>query len=187
MPPAAGDLGSFFAVMPFLNSFFVLDSPFFLGAVLHHLQHWLRVLFSLGGGVLGFVGARWVLKNHFDDLWKFRKNLPKIQGVLEIRQVMSRDEGYFSKDEKRTIFWDYFPPKNPVNSTIVFLCGGLGAKVVSRFQPTFITGPSPSLVVKVPANLLATLGTCYWTFRENGTKKEAQYHRVHHPKSGILQ
>lgn len=29
-----------------------------------------------GGGVLGFVGARGVLKNHFDDLWKFHKILP---------------------------------------------------------------------------------------------------------------
>ena len=103
----------------------------------------------------------------------------------EIRQVMSGDEGYFLK-MKKDHFWDYFPPKNPVNSTIVFLCWGLGAKNVSRFQPTFITGPSPSLVVKVPPNLLATLGTFYWTFRENGTKKRLNITGIIMPRAGFF-
>ena len=98
---------------------------------------------------------------------------------------MSGDEGYFLK-MKKDHFWDYFPPKNPVNSTIVFLCWGLGAKNVSRFQPTFITGPSPSLVVKVPPNLLATLGTFYWTFRENGTKKRLNITGIIMPRAGFF-
>lgn len=86
---------------------------------------------------------------------------------------------------KKDHFGDYFPPKNPVNSTIVFLCWGLGTKNenVSRFQPTFITGPSPSLVAKVPPNLLATLGTFYWTFRENGTKKRFNITKIIMPRA----
>ena len=152
----------------FLKHFFGLGFTFFLGAVFASLAA-LVASFFLG----------W--KINFDDLWRFRKNLPKIQGVLEIRQVMSRDEGYCLK-MKKDHFWDYFPPKNPVNSLL-----RTWWKNVSRFQPTFITGPSPSLVVKVPSNLLATLGTFYWIFQENGTKKRLSITGIIIPRADFLE
>lgn len=87
------------------------------------------------GGVLGFAGARGVLKNHFDDLWKFRKNLPKIHGVL----------AYIP-------YWTI-----PI----------IGSQ--SSRKPS---GNIGDILLDVPGK---------WH------KNEAQYHRNHHPKSGILQ
>lgn len=66
-----GEMLAPFCIDAFLKHFFVLDSPF----------SWVQfaslaaLVASFSGGEF-IVGARGVLKNHFDDLWRFRKNLP---------------------------------------------------------------------------------------------------------------